>query len=63
MKMMYLLFEFLYYNLNHKQYILQRVQKGAAIPHVTPSLISSIETILPNSKEMHVAGNMAKGFV
>ena len=43
-------FEFLYYNLKSKQYVLHKAQKGAAIPHVTPALISSIDTLLPSSK-------------
>ena len=33
-------FEFLYYMLKSKQQVLHSSQKGAAIPHVTPYLIS-----------------------
>lgn len=43
-------FEFLYYSLKSKQQILHSSQKGAAIPHVTPYLISSIDSLLPDAK-------------
>ena len=42
-------YEFLYYALKSKQNILHKSQKGAAIPHVTPLLISSIDCMLPDS--------------
>ena len=41
-------YEFLYYALKSKQTLLHKTQKGAAIPHVTPSLISEIDFLLPN---------------
>ena len=41
-------FEFLYYILKSKQRELHNTQKGAAIPHVTPTLIGSIDGLLPN---------------
>ena len=41
-------YEFLYYALKGKQTLLHKTQKGAAIPHVTPSLISEIDFLLPN---------------
>lgn len=40
-------FDFLYYALKSKQRLLHSSQKGAAIPHVTPALINSIEALLP----------------
>ena len=43
-------YEFLYYSLKSKQQILHSSQKGAAIPHVTPYLISSIDSLLPDEK-------------
>ena len=42
------IFEFLYYILKSKQRELHNTQKGAAIPHVTPALIGSIEGLLPD---------------
>ena len=41
-------FEFLYYILKSKQRELHNTQKGAAIPHVTPALIGSIDGLLPD---------------
>ena len=41
-------FEFLYYILKSKQRELHNTQKGAAIPHVTPTLIGSIDGLLPD---------------
>ena len=46
-------FEFLYYALKSKQALLHNAQKGAAIPHVTPLLISDIDFLLPNEKSRH----------
>ena len=46
-------FEFLYYALKSKQALLHNAQKGAAIPHVTPLLISDIDFLLPNEMSQH----------
>ena len=46
-------FEFLYYALKSKQALLHNAQKGAAIPHVTPLLISDIDFLLPDEKVQH----------
>ena len=46
-------FEFLYYSLKSKQQHLHRSQKGAAIPHVTPSLICDIDVYLPDLATQH----------
>ena len=40
-------YEFLYQLLKYKQYELNHAQRGAAIPHVTPALIRSINIVLP----------------
>lgn len=41
-------FEYLYYVLKSKQRDLQNTKKGGAIPHITPSLIVSLNTVLPD---------------
>ena len=46
-------YEFLYYALKSKQALLHNAQKGAAIPHVTPFLISDIDFLLPNDDSQH----------
>ena len=46
-------YEFLYYALKSKQLLLHNVQKGAAIPHVTPFLICNIDFLLPNEDSQH----------
>lgn len=46
-------YEFLYYALKSKQELLHKSQKGAAIPHVTPFLISDIAFLLPDSEIQH----------
>lgn len=40
-------YEFLYHLLKSKQFELNHSQRGAAIPHVTPDLIRSINIVLP----------------
>ena len=47
-------YEFLYYALKSKQLLLHNAQKGAAIPHVTPFLISDIDFLLPNEDSQHL---------
>lgn len=42
------IFEYLYYVLKSKQRDLQNTKKGGAIPHITPSLIVSLNTVLPD---------------
>lgn len=46
-------YEFLYYALKSKQKLLHNVQQGAAIPHVTPRLISDIDFTLPDNTIQH----------
>lgn len=41
-------FDYLYYSMKNKQIILNNLQKGAAIPHITPTLLGSIEIQLPS---------------
>ncbi len=48
-----LTYEFLYYALKSKQSLLHNAQKGAAIPHVTPSLIGDIDFFLPSADTQH----------
>ena len=48
-----LTYEFLYYALKSKQSLLHNAQKGAAIPHVTPLLISDIDFLLPDENSQH----------
>ena len=40
-------YDFVYYSLKNNEALLQSMQKGAAIPHVTPTLICSAEIALP----------------
>ena len=42
-----IVFEFVYYLLKSKQEELHNLQRGAAIPHVTPTLIYNLNIILP----------------
>lgn len=50
-------FEYLYYVLKSKQRELQNTKKGGAIPHITPSLIVSLGTFLPNmSTQSRIVG-------
>lgn len=46
-------FEFLYYILKSKQTELTGLQRGAAIPHVTPSIINAVEVLLPDLPTQH----------
>lgn len=46
-------FEFLYYLLKSKQTELTGLQRGAAIPHVTPSIINAVEVLLPDLPTQH----------
>ncbi len=52
------IFEFLYYILKSKQRELHNTQKGAAIPHVTPALIGSIDGLLPDISTQHHIANI-----
>lgn len=51
-------FDFLYYSMKNRQASLHRLQRGAAIPHVTPSLISEIEINLPDSDEQKLISDI-----
>ena len=46
-------FDFLYYSMKYRQAFLHHIQRGAAIPHVTPSLISDIEINLPDLDDQY----------
>ena len=46
-------FSFLYYTLKSKQKMLNGLQRGAAIPHVTPALIKDVDALLPDKETQH----------
>ena len=49
------IYNYLYYVLKSKQRELQKTKKGGAIPHITPSLIVSLNTFLPDiSKQQRI---------
>ena len=55
-------FEYLYYLLKSKQKELHCVQRGGAIPHVTPSLIGSIDVQIPTVFEQQRIVNILDTF-